>query len=72
MPDPIPVIASPVQHCRRLRCKEIFIDTGQPFDIENTGSGIYWCSQTQQGLGPDGQTAEPENCKAGRGCLEAL
>lgn len=58
--------------CRLLRCKEMFIDTGDTFDIRNTGSGIYWCSHTQTCLGPDGQVAEPDNCKAGRGCFESL
>ncbi len=60
------------EYCRLLRCKEMFIDTGDTFDIRNTGSGIYWCSHTQTCLGPDGQAAEPDNCKTGRGCFESL
>jgi hypothetical protein len=54
--------------CRFLRCKEMFIDTGEPFDIRNTGSGLYWCAHTQTVIGPDGQVAEPDNCVAGRSC----
>ncbi len=60
------------EYCRRLRCKEMFIDTGVAFDIRNTGSGIFWCAHTQNALGPDGQTAEPDDCTPGRGCFEAI
>lgn len=59
-------------HCRRLRCKEMFIDIGVEFKMTETGSGIYWCSQTQNVLGPDGQVAEPSGCKAERECFEAM
>jgi len=61
-----------LDYCRLLRCKEMFVDTGEAFDIRNTGSGIFWCSQTQTCLGPDGQVAEPDSCKAGRGCFEGF
>ena len=33
MPEPLPVLPTSIQYCRRLRCKEMFIDTGEPFDI---------------------------------------
>ena len=59
-------------HCRRLRCKEMFIETEVAFDITATGSGAYWCSHTQNCLGPDGQVAGPSSCNAGRECFEAL
>jgi hypothetical protein len=72
MSEPLSRIGTPQEHCRSLRCKEMFIDTGREFDITDTGSGIYWCSHTQTCLGPDGQVAEPEQCKAGRDCYEAL
>ncbi len=61
-----------MDYCRLLRCKEMLIDTGEPFDIRNTGSGIFWCSHTQNCLGPDGQVADPEACKPGRGCFETF
>jgi hypothetical protein len=57
-------------YCHRLRCKEMFIDTGEPFDLKDSGSGIYWCSHTQNCLGPDGQIAHVEECKPGRACYE--
>ena len=72
MPEALPVLPTSNLYCRRLRCKEMFIDTKELFDIASTGSGIHWCGETQQVLGPDGQVAEPENCKTGRGCFEAL
>jgi len=50
----------------------MFIDTGREFDITDTGSGIFWCSHTQTCVGPDGSVADPEHCKAGRGCYESL
>jgi hypothetical protein len=60
-----------VEYCQRLRCKEMFVDMGEPFDLKDSGSGIYWCSRTQTSLGPDGQFAHVEQCRAGRGCYEA-
>ncbi|HLY63738.1 MAG TPA: hypothetical protein VKV95_23605 [Terriglobia bacterium] len=59
-------------HCRRLRCKEMFIDIGVEFKMAETGSGIYWCSHTQNVLGPDGQVAEPSGCKSERECFEGV
>lgn len=63
----LPVMGS---YCRRLRCKEMFIDTGIPFHPAHSGSGIYWCNHTQNCLGPDGATASVESCKPGRACFE--
>ncbi len=57
-------------YCQCLRCKEMFIETGEPFKMAETGSGIYWCSHTQNPLGPDGQVADHENCRPGRSCYE--
>ncbi len=72
MPEPLNVLPTSLQYCRRLRCKEMFIETAQLFDIAKAASGAYWCGQTEQVLGPDGQVVEPEACKSGRGCFEAL
>ena len=59
------------QYCLRLRCKEMFINTDEPFDLKDSRSGHYWCSHTQNCLGPDGQIVHAESCKAGRNCYEA-
>jgi hypothetical protein len=60
-----------LEYCQRLRCKEMFVDMGEPFDLKNSGSGIYWCSHTQMPLGPDGQVAHWKQCQRGRSCYEA-
>ncbi len=70
MPDDAFVSGVPQEHCRFLRCKEIFIDTGREFKMSESGSGIFWCAHSQNCLGPDGQVADPENCKPERGCYE--
>lgn len=72
MSEAINVQESLQGHCRRLRCKEMFIETAIDFKMTETGSGIFWCSHTQNVLGPDGQVAEPGGCTAGRECYEAL
>ena len=59
-------------HCRFLRCKEMFIDTGRDFHMSQSGSGIYWCSHSQNCLGPDGGIVNLENCKQGRACFQPL
>jgi hypothetical protein len=72
MSEAINQVESIQGHCRRLRCKEMFIETGIGFKMTETGSGIYWCAHTQNLLGPDGQVAEPSGCLAGRECYEVL
>jgi len=47
-----------LDHCRFLRCKEMFIDTGRDFHTQNC-------------VGPDGQTVALEDCRPGRTCHEA-
>ncbi len=68
--NPSPSRANP-EYCQRLRCKEMFIDVGEPFRMEDSGSGIYWCAHTQNCLGPDGEVAHLDGCRSGRGCFEA-
>jgi hypothetical protein len=38
-------------------------------DEDEFASGLYWCSRTQENLGPDGQPAEKKQCCAGRSCF---
>jgi hypothetical protein len=33
-------------------------------------STAYWCLCTQKATGPDGEPANPDSCKQGRGCCE--
>lgn len=51
--------------CRNLRCKEMFHQS--PEDDAFAG-GNYWCGQTQEAFGPDGQPADKKQCCASRGC----
>lgn len=55
--------------CQCLRYKKMF------YEDENAESGYlpdgpFWCAQTQSLLGPDGQVADAESCRPGRGCCE--
>ena len=55
--------------CRHLLSKEMFYDTGIPLE-ERSGSGIYWCDQTHQCLGPDNIAVGREDCGPTRSCYE--
>jgi len=50
-------------HCRHLRCKEMYYQGNQE---DEYASGAYWCSQTQENFGPDGEPAGKTECCAGR------
>jgi hypothetical protein len=57
--------------CRRLRAKSMFVEVEEPDpSVEGTYEGLVWCSHTQNCLGPDGQVADGDSCKPGRGCYE--
>ena len=51
--------------CRNLRCKEMYYH-GQEDD--EFASGAFWCSQTHENFGPDGEPAGKTDCCAGRSC----
>ena len=55
--------------CQCLRAKNLAYQAEE----ENAGAeGPFWCAQTQSLLGPDGQVATAESCRAGRSCCETL
>ena len=57
--------------CRFLMSKEMFIHLDEAeWNIYQSHSGIFWCTHTQNCLGPDGRVAEPESCTPGRACHE--
>lgn len=70
-PDQGPLSADD-RHCRFLRCKEMFIETGREFKMSESGSGIFWCAHTQNCLGPDGQVVGLADCQPGRICHEPV
>ena len=51
--------------CRHLRNKEMYYQ-GQEDD--EFASGIYWCQQTREAFGPDGQPCDKKECCEGRSC----
>lgn len=53
--------------CRYLRSKEMYYDDDSQ-DDDAMASGLYWCTKTQEGFGPDGQPAAKKDCCAGRSC----
>ncbi len=60
------------QRCRFLTCKEMLYDIGQDALGQDGGSGLFWCSQTQTCLGPDGGGVHREDCGPNRPCYEEL
>jgi hypothetical protein len=47
----------------------MFYDNGIPLE-ERSGSGIFWCSQTHNCMGPDGRIVSLEECLSTRPCHE--
>jgi hypothetical protein len=55
--------------CPALRWKGQFIQVEHDPTIPACNDGLYWCSYTQNCVGPDGELAEPGNCCShGRSC----
>ncbi len=57
------------QPCKHLRSKEMFYDTAAPPDQQH-GSGIFWCTRTDNCLGSDGKPAADDECDPQRECYE--
>jgi hypothetical protein len=58
--------------CRLLRWKGMFIDALSDPTVPASNDQIYWCSQTQLCIGPDGDPAKPSTCAPGRSCFDEL
>jgi hypothetical protein len=57
--------------CMSLRHKMMYVDErhaprGMVDDSSDTR--IYWCTKTQDALGPDGQPVSPSDCAQSRQC----
>jgi hypothetical protein len=57
--------------CLSLRHKMMYVDErhavrGMVDDSSDTR--IYWCTKTQEALGPDGKPVSPGDCETGREC----
>jgi len=62
----------PHEPCRLLRWKAMFITAESDPTVPPSNDQIYWCSQTQLCLGPDGKSAAPVTCHPGRSCYDPL
>jgi hypothetical protein len=56
--------------CRRLRTKSMFHDVEQDTALPPMNDGFFWCTHTQNCLGPDGKVAGRDDCNRGRPCFE--
>ena len=58
--------------CRLLRWKAMFIDVESDPTVPPSNDQIYWCSETQTCIGPDGLIAAPVRCSPERKCYDEL
>ncbi len=69
MPDHKRFDTSSPDLCPSLRWKGQFISSEHDPTVPPTNDGLFWCMHTQTCIGPDGDLAEPGNCKhSGRSC----
>jgi hypothetical protein len=70
-----PTPASPLvneSHCEHLRHKGMYVlavpDPDEARFYDRYDATAYWCTRTQQALGPDGRRAHADACRGGREC----
>lgn len=51
--------------CSQLRWKGMYIWAEKDPTVGPTSDGFFWCTHTQNCLGPDGNLAEPSKCDSG-------
>lgn len=57
----------PMTQCKCLRSKEMYYEP--PGEEEDEfSSGIYWCTETHEGFGPDGEPVGKHECGSKRSC----
>ena len=59
--------------CSSLRSKKFFMMDTLPTEASQylDASNHCWCRTTQQVIGPDGGTVQPDTCVAGRDCYSS-
>ena len=59
--------------CVHLASKKAYFLRAPPLEDADLldGSGHCWCRKTMQALGPDGEVADPAECRSGRACFES-
>jgi hypothetical protein len=60
------------QMCRRLRTKTMFYQSEPDPSVPPSNDNSFWCTHSMNCMGPDGDVAEPESCRPGRGCFESV
>lgn len=56
--------------CRHLKTKGLYLDGLDDPDMHRTGpEARYWCLQSMQSFGPDGDFVCPEDCDPNRTCF---
>lgn len=58
---------SPLIPCKHLRNKEMYYQNDGLAE-DGFESGAFWCTQSQESFGPDGEAVDNRECGPGRGC----
>ena len=60
-------------YCRHLASKKLVFQTRPPVSDEEIldASGHTWCQESQEVIGPDGDTCSTMDCHADRSCFQA-
>jgi len=71
--EPSAIAAPQSAFCASLRSKKFFMLDVVPTEESQylDASNHCWCRETQQVIGPDGGTARPDSCVAGRSCYSS-
>jgi hypothetical protein len=65
-------VQASAERCSNIRWKGMFIDVqGDPIESQ-AGERVYWCVQTQNCLGPDGQIVDEGTCNLYRSCYRPV
>lgn len=57
--------------CMNLRHKDMYVDERQSMPglvDDSSDTRVFFCTRTQDSLGPDGAPVSARSCKGGRGC----
>lgn len=65
-------LSDPNKVCRRLRSKTMFYVSEPDPSVPPSNDNSYWCTHSMNCMGPDGEVAQPQACRPGRGCFESL
>ncbi len=63
-------------HCAHLRHKGMYVlastEAGSDEHCGSYDATAFWCTRTQNAIGPDGNPVHADACQAGRGCCAKL